>query len=151
MTTRVCFSLYVMLLAEVLISEGSGDAVSVIPLKSPRDINDGFCGDFSDQLMDDATAAGVLDVVPCEGFELSGDVVDGEHLWSYWRGRHYDAEAPEGVEDWRDLPFWLRRERLMGRRIRLRGSRASEKRHLEASALFLSRGRMDLARMAAAS
>jgi len=33
------------------------------------------------------------------------------HVWFYLQGLHFDAEAPHGVRDWRDLPFfrrWLR-------------------------------------------
>jgi hypothetical protein len=30
------------------------------------------------------------------------------HAFYTFEGRHYDAEAPEGVEDWRTLPIFLR-------------------------------------------
>ena len=30
------------------------------------------------------------------------------HVWLYFRGRHYDAECPEGVNDFLDLPVYKR-------------------------------------------
>lgn len=43
---------------------------------------------------------------------LSQDVLDriGEatHEWIVLNGRHYDAEVPEGVDHWYDMPFFKR-------------------------------------------
>jgi len=33
---------------------------------------------------------------------------DGDHFWIHYNGRHYDAEVPTGVNDWRDLPIFGR-------------------------------------------
>lgn len=49
-------------------------------------------------------------------YEKSGGVIlgksnpngSGDHRWIYWKGKHYDAEAPEGVIDWKQLPFFKR-------------------------------------------
>ena len=30
----------------------------------------------------------------------------GSHIWVYYNGKHYDAEAPEGVNNWTDLPIF---------------------------------------------
>jgi hypothetical protein len=30
------------------------------------------------------------------------------HAWVFIRGRHYDAETPRGVRDWKDLPVFRR-------------------------------------------
>lgn len=31
------------------------------------------------------------------------------HCWIYYKGKHYDAEEPEGVENWKNLPIFNRR------------------------------------------
>jgi len=28
------------------------------------------------------------------------------HVWIYYNGKHYDAEASHGVDDWKDLPIF---------------------------------------------
>ena len=37
-----------------------------------------------------------------------GNFFSGTHVWIFANGRHYDAEAPEGVETPFDLPFFKR-------------------------------------------
>lgn len=72
-----------------------------------RDINEGACGSFSESLCEILVEGGVLDAFALDCASV-GMVGDGVHCWTYWRGRHYDAEVPWGVEDWRELPFWGR-------------------------------------------
>lgn len=31
------------------------------------------------------------------------------HVWVEWRGKHYDADRPDGCECWADLPFFAER------------------------------------------
>lgn len=33
----------------------------------------------------------------------------GIHVWINYKGKHYDAEAPGGVDHFLELPFWKRR------------------------------------------
>lgn len=33
---------------------------------------------------------------------------EGSHVWIYYKGKHYDAEAPKGVTNWVDLPLFKR-------------------------------------------
>lgn len=86
--------------------------------QDPCDINQGACLDF---------AAEIARQIPCattmgneemaahapehthEPQVIDGDLILGggpEHAWVYHRGRHYDAEAPDGVDCWTDLPFF---------------------------------------------
>ncbi len=81
----------------------------------PHIINAGQCEDFAAALMDKLDAArlgiglgetttGEMMATPMEDWDVG---LDG-HFWVTGDGLHYDAECPEGVEDWRDLPFFLR-------------------------------------------
>lgn len=84
-----------------------GDFFEGLP---PEEINCGFCVDFAEQLNAKLVDRGVLDGVLLDSGDLGAGLRygRGEHVWLWLRGRHYDAEAPEGVEDWRDLPFFKR-------------------------------------------
>lgn len=88
--------------------------------QSPRDINNGACEDFQQHALEvlgsDCGAEEVCDgsfpeigemcsrfARPAGGmFALPG------HFWILHNGRHYDAEAPAGVERWQDLPIYAR-------------------------------------------
>ncbi|HIK61810.1 MAG TPA: hypothetical protein EYF98_14085 [Planctomycetes bacterium] len=35
---------------------------------------------------------------------------DGAHVWFYLQRLHFDAEAPHGVADWRELPLFRRQQ-----------------------------------------
>lgn len=71
----------------------------------PRDINSGRCGEFASAL---AGPNGPLDGVVAST-DGCNDLVGGmAHTWVVFEERHYDAEVPEGVDDWRDLPFFQR-------------------------------------------
>lgn len=110
---------------------------------SPYDINNGFCDDFADDLVNALRDKGNKNL-----FVLSGDMffnqrddvenfwegelidtpfgiwskemldtygqppvdlmkVDDEilHTWIFYNGKHYDAEVPEGVNYWHELPL----------------------------------------------
>lgn len=99
--------------------------------RAPRDINNGACGDFAETLCGILADNGVLDAVPLDGACVA-HVKEGIHCWTWWRGRHYDAEAPEGVEDWRDLPFWHRYVTNRARSVR---HRCARRRHVSLSDL----------------
>src|SRR5580693_8138704 len=81
-----------------------------------RAINAGGCGEFADRLVERLRAEGHIDAFVVDGFDLGRGILEGEHLWVWWRGRHYDAECAQGVEDWRDLPFWSRCSRAIRRK-----------------------------------
>lgn len=60
------------------------------------DINSGSCARVSQK---------VAREVP-EATEIR--IGDGEHFWVRYKGRHYDAEVPTGVDDWRNFPIFNR-------------------------------------------
>jgi len=70
---------------------------------SPYEINTGSCDNFADSVLDEAKHCG-LDV------SLREDENVG-HIWVVYKGRHYDAEVPKGVSDWKELPIIKRNER----------------------------------------
>jgi hypothetical protein len=37
------------------------------------------------------------------------------HVWIKYQGKFYDAEAPNGVDDWRELPYIQRVYKVRGR------------------------------------
>ena len=78
--------------------------------RCPMGINSGECGDFADLLLESLISAGRTEVVAIDSGDLveDGAAADYWHVWIYFDGRHYDAEAPDGVEDWEQLPFFAR-------------------------------------------
>lgn len=45
-----------------------------------------------------------------ELYELATDIESDYpgHVWIYFKGKHYDAECPDGVDKWDDLPLFKR-------------------------------------------
>lgn len=77
--------------------------------KAPRDINNGMCEDFALSVVRELMDAGELGalVVDVTWFDEEwNDDFKPWHAWVYLDGRWYDAEAPHGVDDWEDLPFF---------------------------------------------
>ena len=67
---------------------------------SAYEVNSGLCMEFSDELVE-----------RLPGAEIRSTPIESEwpgHQWVLYRGKHYDSEAPYGVEDWRDLPIFQR-------------------------------------------
>lgn len=63
---------------------------------TPCQINGGWCADFAleaKRRLDDVDA------------KIRADT-DSRHTWLEFEGKHYDSEAPDGVEDWRELPLF---------------------------------------------
>lgn len=80
------------------------ETIAFWDLKSDADINVGRCYNLVRTLLGILVEGGVFDAVHVDGRAVA-HIPEHAHSWVYWCGRHYDAEAPEGVEDWRDLPF----------------------------------------------
>jgi hypothetical protein len=75
----------------------------------PEDINMGLCHRFARavQKATDADARIVGDPRVTDAIDV--EVISEEtrgcgHVWLYDGSRHYDAEAPDGVRRWSDLP-----------------------------------------------
>lgn len=78
------------------------------PYPRPYKINDGLCEDFAHHvvnLVDDPEVR--MDFPENHGNDALGRF--GGHVWITDGDKYYDAEAPEGVEDWKSLPFFLRK------------------------------------------
>jgi hypothetical protein len=60
------------------------------------EINDGLCFNFADDLKVLVPEGVVEDYFDSEG--------DWSHAYFCFEGRYYDSEAPEGVEDFMQLP-----------------------------------------------
>ena len=70
----------------------------------PWDINNGNCDLFAEDLVlaaEQLGKQGQVFVTP-EDEDLPG------HCWVLVGGKHFDAETPEGVVDWRELPIFKR-------------------------------------------
>ncbi len=67
---------------------------------TPYEVNNGLCGEISEH---------VESAVPgAREFATSSYSVLPGHSWIYYGDRHYDAEAPHGVEEFLDLPIFQR-------------------------------------------
>ena len=60
------------------------------------DINSGQCFKVAEQVVENVGGVTAL------------RVGDGDHFWIEYNGRHYDAEVPSGVDEFRKLPFFGR-------------------------------------------
>lgn len=78
-------------------------------IEHPYDINCGFCEEWAERV---AAAVPEADVVGVS--DLTGnpdDDLNYAHVFVRYRDRFYDAECPEGVDDWRLLPVFQNRAR----------------------------------------
>lgn len=75
---------------------------------TPREINSGRCEEFAEDAAGFSGLSPEIAVTrdemtpPGRRFHLPG------HVWIIHAGRHYDAEAPAGVERWQELPIFAR-------------------------------------------
>ncbi|MFW6008035.1 MAG: hypothetical protein ACOCP8_02110 [archaeon] len=69
-------------------------------IDSIKDINDGFCEQFAKEILENFHNA----LECCSGifFEGIGSPIV-IHVWVKYKDKYYDAEHPNGVEDWRNL------------------------------------------------
>lgn len=74
----------------------------------PREINDGGCADFADCVWNALGRPRVLEIVGDGDPEYLSGRRGYTHTWLRLHGRHYDAEAPCGVDDHRALPHFQR-------------------------------------------
>lgn len=67
--------------------------------KSPKEINSGWCGQFAGKVITKIEAIG--EKATYQDRPLIPKYAG--HIWIKYKGRHYDAEHPEGVVDYRSL------------------------------------------------
>jgi hypothetical protein len=103
--------------------------------QTPQEINNGNCEDFSKDIwahwpgvtlhgVEDFQLNGLFDwdllsnsywkiTVPAgRTIQSLNDANLGGHLWIACQSKHYDAECPEGVDSFFDLPFFKRQLEL---------------------------------------
>lgn len=68
---------------------------------TPYQINNGLCEEFALGLV--SKVAGAEDVCT-ENFVDFGELPG--HMWVIYEDKHYDAECPEGVTDFKELPIF---------------------------------------------
>lgn len=96
---------------EKVIREQKREFMEKLNTSTPRMINQGSCIDFAEEVRKRTPE----DVFPMsihmmyEGEPPKDMRIYGGHEWIYFFGKHYDAEAPEGVDDFRELPFFKRK------------------------------------------
>lgn len=70
---------------------------------SPYEINNGRCEGFMKKIVNQVP----LSEECCTGFVLENDYMKYPiHVWIYYDNKHYDAEAPQGVDEFQKLPFF---------------------------------------------
>ena len=77
-----------------------------------EDINDGDCHDFAcnlRMLVDDGEVYW--------DDEIQQGASRGYHAFLLYEGRYYDAELPQGADNWWELPFYARYEQKHGRSL----------------------------------
>ena len=82
------------------------------------DTNSGSCGDFALRVNEklkgeegfEITCTG--EVLEKNGIENYGKEGYSNHVWIKYNDKHYDIERINGVEDWRELPYFKREEKM---------------------------------------
>jgi hypothetical protein len=84
-----------------------------------KTINQGWCEDFAVEVIYclrrsvPVTRAWDDELTGWYEEELTGwheEDLCGSHCFLCYKGRFYDSEAPDGVEDWRELPHFIRQQ-----------------------------------------
>jgi len=82
----------------------------------PADINEGYCYFFANRIVmalhgpsSETFALDPKSQIELERIGQTYDPTAPEHWFVYHKGLIYDAEAPEGVKRWQDLPFYKKR------------------------------------------
>jgi hypothetical protein len=66
------------------------------PCSTLAEINSGGCASVAKRVFNEVSGVRVY------------EAGDGDHVWLYYEGKHYDAERPTGVDDPLELPFFRR-------------------------------------------
>ena len=73
------------------------------------------CEGFAQAVADKVPGAEAVwdcDVDPAQQ-DIRYNLRDSSHCFISYRGKYYDAACPEGVADWRKLPFFCARQYLL--------------------------------------
>ena len=89
----------------------------------PYDINCGQCTELAEKVLDRLAKQGiVVEYTETENMDVPNVKHDYPgHAWLVWKPKkttlHFDAEEPEGIRDWKDLPIFHRYRANIGRKI----------------------------------
>lgn len=72
---------------------------------TPEVCNNGFCDVFAEKFREEYPGAELWSTDWGLGYTFG-------HVWVRYKGKFYDAETPNGVDDWRDIPFIQRLYKL---------------------------------------
>jgi len=72
--------------------------------RNPQEINEIGCSWFAMTIASEIGAEAILQ----ESSEVDGDDLLTSHMWIIYKNKCYDAETPEGVDDYLDLPIFKR-------------------------------------------
>lgn len=75
--------------------------------KNPQEINEIGCSWFAMTIASDIGAEATL----LESSDVDGDDILPPHMWVIYKNKCYDAETPDGVDDFLDLPIFKRMEK----------------------------------------
>lgn len=80
---------------------------------TPQQINHGECAAFAHEVCNSYSGSELLikrtaDEDVLGQSDASDHLTEPHHVWIFDGQYHYDAEAPDGVPTWRDLPFFER-------------------------------------------
>jgi hypothetical protein len=84
-------------------------------------INKGYCDYFADELLQELGGE-TSDTYIVDNDENAPDDsyrVGPDHVWVFHKGKHYDAETPNGVENFLDIPHfkrWLKEKEKRAKR-----------------------------------
>lgn len=93
-------------LQRVLANEACLAATLLFEDRTEEDINSGLCFEWATMVFDEL-----------QGSKIAGQNIRGcGHCWVEYKGLCYDAEVPNGVCSWLDLPFWKRIKKEAGAR-----------------------------------
>jgi hypothetical protein len=88
----------------------SGDP-DICDAVTAADINTGYCWNFSHDVIKKVPGANevvnpISNAIDLPSTARKDDLYLPTHSWVLYQGRHYDSEAPEGVDYWWQLPIY---------------------------------------------
>ena len=72
--------------------------------RNPQEINNGYCSWFAMTLEYEIGDEVTLQ----DSSQVDNDGILTSHTWVVYKSKHYDAETPDGVDDYLDLPQFKR-------------------------------------------
>jgi len=74
-------------------------------IKKPSDINEGFCGNWAEEVYSRAYNVGIEVHIMHDSDYCD---IDYSHTFIYYDGMYYDSETLNGTDDWTLLPIYDR-------------------------------------------